>query len=104
MRTGKPSEANRRSFAASITNAPEPAVDNDFISCAVCAWLYRFQIVGHLLSLGFCMTCEISGFCRGVYEVLALTGCYVIYASRCVPTFRDNLSVSHLQVSSGPTV
>ena len=82
MRTGKPSEANRRSFAAFVMNAPEPVVDTDFISCTVCAWLCRFQIVGHLLSLGFCMTCEISGFCRGVYEVLALTGCYVTYSGQ----------------------
>ena len=86
------------------TNAPQPVVDSDFISCAVCAWLYRFQIVGHLLSLGFCLTCENASFCRCVYEVLAFTGCYVTYAGRCVPTFRDSLPVSHLQFSSCPTV
>jgi hypothetical protein len=63
----------------------------------------RFQIVGHLLSLGFYMTCDIAGFCRCVYEVFALTG-YVTYACRHVPTFRDSLSVSHLQVSSSQTV
>jgi len=104
MGTDKPSERNRRSFAAFCYECPEPVVDTDFISCAVCAWLYRFQIIGHLLSLAFCMTCEIAGSCRCVYEVLALTGCCVTYAGRCVPTFRDSLSVSHLQVSSTPTV
>ena len=81
-----------------VTNAPEPVVDTDFIICALCAWLYHFQIVGHLLSLWVLYDlrdCRLLPLCvRGS----RFTGCNVTYAGRCVPTFRDSLSVSHLQV------
>jgi hypothetical protein len=36
----------------------------------------------------------ISGLRHGIDEIFALLGCYAVYIGTCVPTFRDNLSVT----------
>jgi hypothetical protein len=46
--------------------------------------------------------CVISGFHRGANEIFTLVGIYAEFIDCSLPTFRDNLSGSHLQGSVSP--